>query len=55
MVGFQERSYSIIKEMREHSTKNEEELRAAVEDGKRRFVALQTQAGQTEAPVKREA
>ena len=55
VVGFQERSYSIIKEMREHSTKNEEELRAAVEDGKRRFVALQTQAGQTETPGQRDA
>jgi hypothetical protein len=44
VVGFQERSYLIIEEMRELSTKNEIELTAAVEDGKRRFVALQTNA-----------
>jgi len=44
VVGFQERSLLIIQEMRELSTKNEAELTAAVEDGKRRFVALQTNA-----------
>ncbi len=44
VVGFQERSLLIVQEMRELSTKNEAELTAAVEDGKRRFVALQTNA-----------
>ena len=44
VVSFQERSYEIVSEMRDLSTKNEEELSSAVEDGKRRFVALQTRA-----------
>ena len=51
VVGFQERSYMIIEEMRELSTKNEAELTAAVEDGKRRFVALQTGAAALPAPA----
>ena len=52
VVSFQERSYQIIEEMRAHSTKNEEELRAAVEDGKRRFVELQTRAQAVPLPAK---
>ena len=51
VVGFQERSYVIIAEMRELSTKNEAELTAAVEDGKKRFVALQTGAAALPAPT----
>jgi hypothetical protein len=47
VVGFQERSYAIIEEMRALSTKNEAELSAAVEDGKRRLVALERKAAET--------
>lgn len=51
VVSFQEKSYSIIEEMRALSAKNEEELSAAVEDGKRRFAALQTQAAALPVPA----
>lgn len=44
VVAFQEKSYAIIGEMRKLSEANERELRDAVEDGKRRFVALQSAA-----------
>jgi hypothetical protein len=47
VVGFQEKSYAIIEEMRALSTKNEAELSAAVEDGKRRLVALEHKAAET--------
>ncbi|MHA1559385.1 MAG: cell surface protein [Alphaproteobacteria bacterium] len=40
VVGFQERSRGIIAEMRVLSTKNAEEIREAVEDGKRRLALL---------------
>ena len=40
VVGYQERSRAIIEEMREQSTRNAEEIRVAVEDGKRRVTAL---------------
>lgn len=40
VVGFQERSFGIIEEMRTLSTKNAEEIRDAVEDGKRRLARL---------------
>lgn len=40
VVGFQERSREIINEMRTLSTKNSEEIRDAVEDGKRRLAKL---------------
>jgi hypothetical protein len=40
VVGFQERSRDIIAEMRVLSTKNAEEIREAVEDGKRRLAQL---------------
>jgi len=40
VVGFQERSRTIIEEMRTLSTRNSEEIRDAVEDGKRRLAKL---------------
>jgi hypothetical protein len=40
VVNFQERSRTIIAEMRELSTKNSAEIRDAVEDGKRRLAKL---------------
>ncbi len=42
VINFQEKSYSLISEMRELSTRNEQEIRQAVEDGKRRMVQLTT-------------
>jgi hypothetical protein len=52
VVAFQEKSYAIVDEMRKLSETNERELRDAVEDGKRRFVALQRQAARLPAPSK---
>ena len=40
VVGFQERSQTIIEEMRKLSTQNSGEIRDAVEDGKRRIAKL---------------
>ena len=40
VVAYQERSQTIIAEMRQLATKNSEEIREAVEDGKRRLTAL---------------
>jgi hypothetical protein len=40
VVGFQERSQTIIEEMRKLSTQNSAEIRDAVEDGKRRIAKL---------------
>ncbi|MEO1200668.1 MAG: cell surface protein [Pseudomonadota bacterium] len=40
VIGFQERSREIINEMRTASTKNSNEIRDAVEDGKRRLARL---------------
>ncbi len=40
VVAYQERSYGIIAEMRELSTRNSEEIRDTVEDGKRRLAKL---------------
>lgn len=40
VVNFQEKSISIISEMRDQSTKNSAEIRDAVEDGKRRLAKL---------------
>ncbi|MEL6473980.1 MAG: cell surface protein [Pseudomonadota bacterium] len=40
VVAYQERSQQIIEEMRGLSTRNSEEIREAVEDGKRRLTAL---------------
>jgi hypothetical protein len=43
VVNFQEKSRSIINEMRVASTKNSAEIRDAVEDGKRRLATLATE------------
>lgn len=43
VVNFQEKSQSIITEMRAASTKNSAEIRDAVEDGKRRLAQLATE------------
>lgn len=51
VVGFQERSYQIIDEMRDLSSRNEAELVAATEAGKRRLVALQQRAASLPAPA----
>jgi hypothetical protein len=40
VVSYQERSQTIIKEMRQLSTRNSEEIREAVEDGKQRLTKL---------------
>ena len=40
VINFQEKSRTIINEMRELSTKNSAEIRDAVEDGKRRLAQL---------------
>jgi len=40
ITNFQEKSFGIIEEMRKLSTQNSEEIRAAVESGKRRLEAL---------------
>jgi hypothetical protein len=40
ITNFQEKSFGIIEEMRELSTQNSEEIRTAVESGKRRLEAL---------------
>ncbi|MCX2722102.1 cell surface protein [Roseibium salinum] len=45
VVNFQVHSREIISEMREMSTKNSEEIRNAVEDGKRRLAKLTAQSG----------
>ncbi|MGD9137819.1 MAG: hypothetical protein PVH42_13715 [Desulfobacterales bacterium] len=46
VINFQEKSRSLIAEMRELSTRNEQEISQAVEDGKRRMVQL-TKTGKT--------
>ena len=43
VVNFQEKSRTIINEMRVASTKNSAEIRDAVEDGKRRIARLITE------------
>jgi hypothetical protein len=50
VVDYQERSRAIVEEMRALSTQNEVELRAAVEDGKRRLVALEQRAAALPPP-----
>jgi hypothetical protein len=40
VVSYQERAQTIIAEMRKLSTQNSEEIREAVEDGKRRLTRL---------------
>lgn len=44
VIGFQERSASIIAEMRKLSTQNSAEIRDAVEEGKKRMAKLMTDA-----------
>jgi hypothetical protein len=51
ITTFQEKSFSIIEEMRKLSTKNSEEIRTAVEDGKRRFEALVLEGKALDASV----
>jgi len=46
VVNFQEKSRVLINELRESSARNEQEIRQAVEVGKRRLVEL-TRAGET--------
>lgn len=46
IVGFQERSQQIIKEMRVMASRNSEEINEAVEDGKRRLAKLATDAAE---------
>ncbi len=46
VVSFQERSRDIISEMRTLSTKNAEEIKEAVEDGKRRLARLSEEAAE---------
>jgi hypothetical protein len=40
ITNFQEKTYGIVKEMRQLSTENSQEIRAAVEDGRRRIETL---------------
>lgn len=49
VVAYQERSRTIIAEMRTASTRNAEEIRDAVEDGKKRFSDLTRQADTLDA------
>jgi hypothetical protein len=51
VVAFQERSFEIIAEMRTAATKNSEEIREAVEDGKRRMARLAEQGKGLELPA----
>lgn len=51
VVGFQERAQAIVEEMRTLSERNEVEVREAVEDGKRRMVALASQARSLPGPA----
>lgn len=46
VINFQEKSRSLIAEMRELSSRNEQEISQAVENGKRRMIKL-TEAGKT--------
>ncbi len=50
VVSFQERSREIIAEMRTLATKNAEEIRESVEDGKRRLARLSEEAAQLPPP-----
>lgn len=50
VVNFQEKSVGIIDEMRQLSASNEREIQSAVEDGKRRLVALSQTANALPAP-----
>jgi hypothetical protein len=52
VVNFQERSREIISEMRTLSTQNAEEIRTAVEDGKRRMAKVIERGGSLQLPHK---
>ena len=52
VVNFQERSRVIISEMRELSTKNAEEIRDSVEDGKQRMAKIIARGGSLPLPQK---
>ena len=49
VVNFQEKSRTIINEMREQATKNSAEIRDAVEDGKRRLAAARRRGQRADA------
>ncbi len=49
VVNYQERSIKLIEEMREAATRNAEEVRKAVEDGKRRLAELAREGNALEA------
>jgi hypothetical protein len=51
VINFQEKSQRIVEEMRALSEKNEVEVREAVEDGKRRLVALAQQSQSLPGPT----
>jgi hypothetical protein len=51
VVGFQERSRAIVEEMRGLSERNERDIHAAVEDGRRRMTALVNQTVPAKLPV----
>jgi hypothetical protein len=51
VVGFQERSLQIVEEMRGLSERNERDIHAAVEDGRRRMTALVNQTVPAKLPV----
>lgn len=51
VVDFQTRSFEIIEDMRVSATKNSEEIREAVEDGKRRMARLAEQGKGLELPA----
>lgn len=51
VVGYQERSYKIIDEMRELATRNEAEVTAATEAGKQRLVELSNRAALLPTPA----
>jgi hypothetical protein len=51
VVGFQERSRTIVEEMRGLSERNERDIHAAVEDGRRRMTALVNQTVPAKLPV----
>lgn len=51
VINFQEHSFQIIEEMRVAATKNSEEIREAVEDGKRRMARLAEQGKGLELPA----
>ncbi|MGJ3265598.1 MAG: cell surface protein [Salinarimonas sp.] len=51
VINFQVRSFDIIEEMRVSATKNSEEIREAVEDGKRRMARLAEQGKGLDLPA----